>query len=184
MHAWRSWRSWLWLAGWLPAGVAAFQPLVTDDTGTQGAGGNQVESGYTRFVEKEPGTKAITASLPFVYTRGLTDAVDVYVGGSYVRFGPPAPEGAQNGTGNPLAGLKWRFFEHEPGKVNLAFKSEIRFPVSDRAENRGLGNGKSNAGAALLLTRETGFGAIHANLAVSSQRFTLPGNQAAHRDTL
>jgi len=28
----------------LPTVASAFQPLVTDDTGTQGAGGNQVEA--------------------------------------------------------------------------------------------------------------------------------------------
>lgn len=175
---------WLSLLAWLPAGAAALQPLVTDDTGTQGSGGNQMEFGYIRVVEKEPGINTAITALPFVYTRGLNNAVDVYIGGAYTRFSPPAPEVSQNGAGNMLAGLKWRFFEHEANKVSLAFKSEIRLPVSERAESRGLGNGKTNAGAALLLTRETGFGAIHANLAVNSQRFALPGNQAIHRDTI
>jgi len=180
----QAWRRWLWLAGWLPAGAAAFQPLITDDTGTQGAGGNQLESGYIRFVEKEPGSRTAVTALPLVYTRGLNNVIDVYVGGAYTRFSPQAPEVPQNGAGNTVAGLKWRFFEHEANKVSLAVKSEIRFPVSERAEDRGLGSGKTNAGAALLLTRETGFGAIHANLAYSSQRFTLPVNQDIHRDGL
>lgn len=175
---------WLSLLAWLPAGAAAFQPLITDDTGTQGAGGNQLEFGYTRFVEKEPGTRTVTAALPFVYTRGLSDAVEAYIGASRVRSSPPDPDDPQTGAGNTLAGLKWRFFEHEASKISLALKSEIRFPVSERAENRGLGNAKSNAAAALLLSRETGFGAIHANLAISSQRYALPGNQTTHRDAL
>ena len=174
---------WFCLACWLPAAAAAFQPLVTDDTGTQGAGGNQVEFGYTRNVEKEPGTRAVTAALPFTYTRGLTDAVDLYAGGSYLRFST-TPGNAHNGSGNALAGIKWRFYDHAAGKLSLAFKPEIRFAVSGNAEDRGLGNGKTNAGAALLLTRETGFGAIHANLAVDSQHFELAGNRAVHRATL
>lgn len=177
-------RLWLIPACWLPAAAAAFQPLVTDDTGTQGAGGNQVEFGYTRHVEKEPGTRAITAALPFTYSRGLSDAVDIYAGASYERFSTAAPDSAHQGSGNALAGIKWRFYEHRGGKLSLAFKPEIRFAVSGGAENRGLGNGKTNAGAALLLTRETGFGAIHANLAVDSQRFALAGNRAIHRATL
>lgn len=179
-----AWRKWLWLAGWLPTVAAAFQPLITDDTGTQGAGGNQVEFGYARAVEKEPGATTVVTALPLVYTHGLSDAVDVYIGGSWLRFSPPAPDDTQTGTSNTLLGLKWRFFEDEAGKLNLAVKSEFRFPVSDRAEDRGLGNAKSNAGAALLLSQETGFGAIHANLAVSSQRFEMAGNQADNRDTL
>jgi len=35
-----------------------------------------------------------------------------------------------------------------------------------------------------VLTRETGFGAIHANLAVSSQSFALAANRTVHRNTL
>lgn len=181
MHAWRKW---LWLAGWLPTVAAAFQPLVTDDTGTQGAGGNQLEFGYTRFVEKEPGTKTVVTALPFVYTHGLSDALDVYLGGSRVRFSPPAPDDTQTGAGNTLVGLKWRFFEDEAGKLSLAVKSELRFPVPDRAEDRGLGNAKSNAETALLLSQETGFGAIHANLAISSQRYAIASNRSTHRDAL
>lgn len=179
----RTSRLWWGLACCLPAAAAAFQPLVTDDTGTQGAGGNQLEFGYTRNVEKEPGTRAITAALPFTYTRGLTNAVDVYAGGSYLRFST-TPGNAHNGSGNVLAGIKWRFYEHDAGKLSLAFKPEIRFAVSGSAEDRGLGNGKTNAGAALLLTRETGFGAIHANLAVDGQRYALAGNRAVHRAML
>jgi len=172
------------IALWLPASAWALQPLITDDTGTQGAGGNQVELSYNRFVEREPGTKAVTVSLPLVYTRGLTEAVDIYLGGSYVQFRPPASDSTGSDAGNLVAGLKWRFFESETGDLSLAFKPEIRFPVSSRAEDRGLGSGKLNGGAALLLTQETGFGAIHANLAVSSQHFTLPENQMIHRSTL
>jgi hypothetical protein len=41
-----------------PTLALAFQPLVTDDTGTQGAGGNQLEFSYSRFVEKEPDARA------------------------------------------------------------------------------------------------------------------------------
>ncbi|MGE0560078.1 MAG: hypothetical protein AB7E73_16635 [Burkholderiales bacterium] len=178
----RASRLWFCLC-WLPAVAAAFQPLVTDDTGTQGAGGNQVEFGYTRNVEKEPGTRATTAALPFTYTRGLSDTVDLYAGSSYLRFST-TPGNAHNGSGNTLAGIKWRFYENAAGKLSLAFKPEIRFAVSGNSEDRGLGNGRTNAGAALLLTRETGFGAIHANLAVDSQRFALPANRAIHRPTL
>lgn len=175
---------WLSLLTWLPACAAAIQPLITDDTGTQGAGGNQLEFGYIRVVEKEPGSRTVVTALPVVYTRGLNDAVDVYVGGAYTRFSPQDPEVLQNGAGNTVAGLKWRFFEDEAGKFSLAVKSELRFPVSERAEDRGLGSAKTNAGAALVLSQETGFGAIHANLAFNSQRFTTAGNQAVHRDGL
>lgn len=179
-----SWRRWLSVVFWLPASTWAFQPLVTDDTGTQGEGGKQFELGYTRFVETEPGTKAAAVFLPVVYTRGLSDGIDLSFGGSYVQFRPPAPGATESDIGNLATALKWRFFENQTGDLSLAFKPEIRFPVSSGAEDRSLGSGKVNGGAALLLTQNTGFGAVHANLAINSQHFKLAGNQNVHRETL
>src|SRR5262245_42786547 len=72
----------------LPCLAAAYQPLVTDDTGTQGDGGNQLELTYTRFTDKEPGAKAVLETLPLIYTRGVGDALEVYAGAAYVRFRP------------------------------------------------------------------------------------------------
>ncbi len=168
----------------LPAVASAFQPLVTDDTGTQGAGGNQIEFGYVRFVERELDTTTVTHSFPFTFTRGLTDELDFYAGASHVRFRPPAAEPAGNGIGNPALGLKWRLYENEADKLSLALKPEIRLAVSHSAESRGLGNGRTNASGALILTKETGFGAVHANLAVNTNRFALQDNRDIHRDTL
>ena len=171
-------------AALLPAVASAFQPLVTDDTGTQGAGGNQLEFSYVQFVEKTPDATATTRSVPFVFARGLTDTLDVYAGASHVRFRAPAGEPAGNGGGNPAVGLKWRFHENEADKWSLAFEPEIRPGVSSSAENRGLGNGKTNASGMLILTKETGFGAVHANLAASTNRFSLQENRDIHRSTL
>lgn len=168
----------------LPAVAAAFQPLVTDDTGTQGAKGNQIEFSYLKSDEEEPGNTAVTHSFPLVYTRGLTDALDVYAGASYVSFRPPAPDPEGNGAGNVVVGLKWRFYDNESDKLSLALKPEIRLPVSESAESQGLGNGRTNGSVALILTKETGFGAVHANLAVSTYRFALQANEDYHRDTL
>src|SRR5512134_3402934 len=58
--------------------TAAFQPLITDDTGTQGAGGNQVELALNRQEVKGAGDTTITRTLPLVFTRGITDALDLY----------------------------------------------------------------------------------------------------------
>ena len=56
-------------------GAQSFQPLVTDDTGTQGAGGNQLELAGTRAKNDV----ATARDAAFVYTRGLTDGLDVFV---------------------------------------------------------------------------------------------------------
>jgi len=164
--------------------AAAYQPLITDDTGTQGKRGNQIEASHVQSVEKGAGATATTRMLPLVYTRGLTDTLDAYVGPSYVRFSPPPGEPKGSGAGNPALGVKWRFHENEAQKLSFAFKPELRLPVSDGAETRGLGSGRSNAGAMLILTQETGFGAIHANLAVNTNRFALQDNRDLNRSTL
>jgi hypothetical protein len=166
-----------------PALASAFQPLVTDDTGTQGAGGNQLEFSYSRFVEKEPDVKGTLETFPLTYTRGLSEALDVHVAATYARF-QLTREPEASGAGIPAMGLKWRFYESEPHKLSLAVKPEIRRAFSNSAEERGLGNAPVNGGIALLLSRETGFGAAHANLAVNTFRFALEGNRDLHRDIL
>jgi len=174
----------LFMLACLPCSAAALQPLITDDTGTQGVGGNQVEIAWSRGVEKEPGSTNVTRTLQPVYTRGWTDTLDLYAGGTFLRNSPAAPGTPQSGAGNAVAGLKWRFHEDEKSGFSLAFKPELQLPVSSRAEDRGLGNARTNAAVALLLTQETGFGAIHGNLAFSSQRFRHGSNRDLHRDSL
>jgi hypothetical protein len=166
-----------------PALASAFQPLVTDDTGTQGSGGNQLEFSYSRFVEKEPDVKGTLETFPLTYTRGLSVALDVYVGATYARF-QRTGEPEASGAGIPAMGLKWRFYESEPGKLSLAVKPEIRRAFSSGAEDRGLGNGPLNGGIALLLSQDTGFGGVHANLSVNTFRFALQENRDLHRDVL
>jgi len=166
----------------LPCSASALQPLITDDTGTQGAGGNQVEIAWSRSVEKEPGTTNVSRTLQLVFTRGWTDTLDLYAGGAFLHNSPATPGLPQSGMGNVVAGLKWRFHEHEKSGVSLAIKPELQFPVSSRAEDRGLGSARTNAAVALLLTRETGYGAIHANLALAGQRFRHAASRELHRD--
>jgi hypothetical protein len=166
-----------------PALASAFQPLVTDDTGTQGSGGNQLEFSYSRFAEKDLDARATLETLPITYTRGLTETLDIYAGVTYAKL-QVTDEPEARGAGIPAIGLKWRFYESEPDKLSLAVKPEIRRAFSSGAEDRGLGNGPLNGGVALLLSQETGFGAVHANLSVNTFRFALEENRELHRDIL
>ncbi len=181
MHAGRKW---LWLAGWLPTAVAAFQPLVTDDTGTQGAGGNQLEAAYNRTSNKRAGAKAVTHEIPLVYTRGITDALDIYAGGTRLSIAPPAPGATERGWGNPVLGAKWRFYDNESGKLSFAFRPEIQFPVSDNREARGLGTARTSYGAGLLMTQETGFGVLLANLTMDRSNYQDDAFNTAGRRTV
>lgn len=168
----------------LPASASAFQPLVTDDTGTQGAGGNQIEAAYNRTVDKAPGATIVTHEVPLVFTRGVTDALDLYAGIGYQRIAPAAPATVERGWSNSALGAKWRFHEDAAGKLSFALKSEARFPVSEEKEARGLGTARASYGIVLLMTQETGFGAVHANLAADRVTYSNDVLNSVERRTL
>lgn len=161
----------LTLAALSPAAFA-FQPLITDDTGTQGTGGNQIEFAINSDRAVSAGVGTTTDTLPAVYTRGLTDTLDVFFQANHTRIRSAAPGTGASGSGNPSFGAKWRFYENEESKTSLGLKPEIRLPVSAEKEAAGLGTGKTSTGLTLILTQELAFGALHANLASGRNRFS------------
>lgn len=167
----------------LPGLACAFQPLVTDDTGTQGAGGNQIEVSYNRTVDRTPGERSVTHEVPLVFTRGITDALDLFIGIARQRLVAGAPAPAEGGWGNTVVGAKWRFYEDDARKRSLAFKPEVQLPVSGTREARGLGTARASYGAGVLLTQETAFGAVHANAAVERVNYADDALNQAERRT-
>lgn len=150
----------------------AFQPLITDDTGTQGAGGNQLEFSFNADRAKAAGETVRVQELPVVYTRGLTESIDVFAGMGYIRIRSSVPGFDTSGNGNPALGAKWRFYEDEDYGTSFAIKPEIIFPVSARREDSGLGTGKLSGNLTLILTQQVPFGAVHANLGIGRDRFS------------
>lgn len=163
--------------------ASPFQPLITDDTGTQGTGGNQVEVAYNRTVEKDAGARSVGHEVPIVYTRGITDALDLYIGVARLKLEPPHPGPAERGWGNIALGAKWRFYENEATGLSLGLKPEVRLPVSESREARGLGTARTSYAVGLLATQEMPFGAIHANLAAQKVDYSDPAFDAAERRT-
>ena len=158
------------LAG-LSFSTFAFQPLITDDTGTQGSSGNQLEFSINEDRANVAGSTDRTRVLPVVYTRGLTDTLDVFAGVSYARIDSSMPGGDASGAGNPAFGAKWRFYENDESKSSLAVKPEIILPVSTGSEDSGLGVGKTSGNLTLIFTQEVPFGAIHLNAGIGRERF-------------
>lgn len=168
----------------LPGTACAFHPLVTDDTGTQGAGGNQVEVAYDRTVDKAAGSRLVAHEVPLVFARGITDALDLCAGVGYQRIVPDAPGAVERGRGNPVLGAKWRFHEDEAAKLSFALRPEVAFAVSKGKEARGLGTARTSFGVALLATQETAFGAVHANLVAGRVNYADDELNRAERRTL
>jgi hypothetical protein len=154
----------------------AFQPLITDDTGVQGAGGNQLEFAYVGQRTHAPGVNDKLHerfdALPFVFTRGLTDSIDVFAGlPRFVSGTATVVAEMWVGFSNGVVGAKWRFFDDEDWGTSLALKPEIYLPVSDNRENAGLGMGKTSYGLTFILTQVVSFGAVHFNIRPSRDRY-------------
>ena len=164
--------------------AVAFQPLITDDTGTQGTGGNQVEIALNQIEFTSLGVTTRTRSIPFTLTRGITDSVDAYAGISYNRITSDDPSAEARGLGNPLLGLKWRMYESEERKFSIGFKPEIQVGTSQADEARGLGIGRTGFASSLILTQETGFGAVHVNYAFARVNYALELNKTALRSNI
>jgi hypothetical protein len=131
----------------------AYFPFITDDTGTQGEGGNQLELNYLFVKERgvgladdgtySPGDYGTSNSFPITYTRGLTDDLDLFVG--IIRQTSPT-----NGWMNSAIGFKWRFAGDAEEGWSFAVKPALLTPVSRSMEASGLGNGKTNGTVSLI----------------------------------
>lgn len=137
------------VATFLPAAGFAAHPLVTDDTGTQGAGGFQFELSSDRIRTTEGGVKFRTGLISSTLTYGLTDELDIAVGLPYQRIDNDG-EPKVRGTGDAVVGVKWRF--HEKDGLSIGLKPQVLIPTGN--EQRGLGSGKAAYGVNLLASYE------------------------------
>ncbi len=151
------------------ASALALQPLITDDTGTQGLGGNQLEVSYSRDRTRVDGDTEQVYTAPVVYTYGLTDSVDIFASVAWSRIRVTGDDAS--GLVNTVVGAKWRFFENEESGTSLAIKPELAIPVSSSRERDGLGTGKTSGGLTFILSQDAPFGSVHFNAGVGRDRF-------------
>lgn len=156
--------------------AAALQPLITDDTSTQGSGGNQLELSLNRSRITIDGVSDRVGSLPVVYTRGLGETVDLYAGAVYVDLRPGGGSDEARGAGNPTVGAKWRFLDASASGTSAAAKLEFLLPVSGNAEAAGLGSASVGGNLTFILSQDLPFGAIHVNASAGRLRYRASGN--------
>ena len=123
------------LALLVSAGAHGAHPLLTEDTGTQGKEGWQLEVNGERRRDPQPGgapvLRAIQSGTTLSY--GLTETIDARVDLPYLRH---------EGILDAGVGFKWRFYE----KDELSFGVQAGFFLPTGDEEKGLGTGKTNAG--------------------------------------
>jgi hypothetical protein len=135
-------------------------PLITEDTGTQGRGGWQLEG--TSEIESDRGTDAHLVSENLVLNYGVTDSADL-------QLVMPWYSGTSEGVGDPQVNLKWRFFERGP--FTLGMKPGILLPAGDA--QKGNGTGKANWGLTLIAGYEAGALALHGDVRYQRNRNTV-----------
>lgn len=143
------------------ANLQAAHPLITEDTGTQGAGGWQLEL----FGEdgRARGTGTPLERQDAVLSYGLADNVDVQLGLPWIRHA------GGRGTGDVSLDLKWRFLERGP--LSLGLKPGVTLPTGDEA--KGLGSGSAAWGTLLILSYDLDSWAFHAHAGYKRNRNTL-----------
>jgi len=149
----------------------AAHPLITDDTGTQGAGKAQLELNGEYGSDRETALgvetveRAIEAGVAISY--GLTETVDAVLGVPYLwvesaESDPSAPafiHTREKGLSDASVEVKWRFYES--GGLNLGLKPGITVPTGN--DRKGLGAGKYGYSAYFIATEVSDPWAFHLN---------------------
>lgn len=142
-----------------PAGAA--HPLLTEDTGTQGEGGFQIELMVDRARDRSAGVTVRELQTTAVLSYGLRGNLDLQAGLPYLRL-DEHDAGGSRGTDGMLDAsldLKWRFFEREA--LSLALKPGLTLPTGN--EDRGFGGGHATWGSLLVLSYAPGPWALHSH---------------------
>lgn len=142
----------------LASTARAAHPLITDDTGTQGRGGRQLEL-VGEFGRDPDGRHGESAA---VFSYGVAETLDAVVGLPVQFVRPSAPEEARTlaGVADTALELKWRFIQR--GGVSLALKPGLTVTTGD--DERGFGAGRSNYRLAALASASRGKAEAHANV--------------------
>src|SRR3990172_8719086 len=159
----------------------AAQPLITDDTGTQGTGKAQFEFIGEYGIEKEEGVteKSFEApTVPFL-SYGLSDTIDLVFGFPYVsvRVEDAGTTTAVRGATDMSIELKARVYEKDG--LSFAVKPGVSLPTGD--EEKGLGNGKASYSTFLITTKAVAPWAFHFNVGYVRNEYKLQADEDANR---
>jgi hypothetical protein len=149
----------------------ALYPLITEDAGTQGAGGMQIEVSAAQARDRKGDSTTRQLNPAVALTYGVVDMVDVFVAIPYLQLRSAGPGDAARSSGwsDPKLGIKWRFYEQ--GNLSVAIVPAVIFPLGDAT--RGLGHGRAGYTLPLVLTRQWDGFAFHTDLEATDNRNTV-----------
>lgn len=162
-------------------------PSITDDTSTQGAGGNQLDFSYLFQRETNGSLEIEGISLDeensagnFIissYTHGLTDNINIF-------FGASRQLSQINGWNNTEIGLKWLFAGDQSEGWSFAARPRIILPVTKSMQNSGLGNAETNGGLTLISSYLTDGAELHLNAGYVSNRTSSSSEDDSQRTNI
>jgi hypothetical protein len=166
----------------LPLTVNAFEPLNTDDAGTVPKDRNQIELYFFQTGTRgdstvntidllTPGEEYFgvenAKALPFTYTRGVSENVEISLGATYFA----SPRGNYSPVANKVIALKWRFAADPEGKWALAVKPSFTLPGSAQQQVYGLDLAMPSYGLNLIGSRYWDQVEIHVNASYSNSPY-------------
>ncbi|WP_339669867.1 transporter [Dasania marina] len=117
----------------LAAPSFAAHPLISDDTGTQGKGNQQLELSWDRINQESEGVNR--RSLDAVWSLGVVDSIDVSLYLPYTHVSHNRVESSK-GVGDGSANIKWRFLESESWSMAATYS----IGILSGDEDKGLGD--------------------------------------------
>lgn len=168
----------------VPGAARAAHPMVTDDAGTLGRGGRQLEVGaaLSRDLDGPAGahTSDDTGEGAVGLGLGVRDDLDLVVGIASV-WSRVQEDGAAvadtRGVGDATLDLKWRVLE--AGGFALALKPGVSFPTG--SATRGLGTGRVCYAATVVASQELGRVGLHANAGYHRDEYARREDRQASR---
>lgn len=145
-----------------PVALPAAHPLITEDTGTQGAGHLQLEFTQEQLRLSRGSEKQWMALTTATVAWGFREDADLILSVPHLRAGASALDGTPSRHGLTDLGLdvKWRFYERGP--LSMALKPGVTLPTGD--DRQGLGVGKTTWSAYHVTTYGQPSWALHLHL--------------------
>ena len=146
---------------------ASYNPLITEDTGTQGRGGWQLEVNLEKTRDHASGT-TIRSFLPAAtLSYGALENLDLQITPAYVRR---KSDGVSvGGKLDTALDAKWRFYDDGP--LSVALRPGITLPTGHDEEGRGAGHTTWGSPAIVSYDRESW--ALHSHAGYRHNRNTL-----------
>lgn len=129
--------------------AAAYHPLITDDSGTQGRGNAQLELGIEYAQDKAEGITSKETLLSATVAYGLIDSIDIILGIPYLFVKETGKE-CENGISDISIEIKCSY--GTINNFNLAIKPGITIPSGD--DEKGFGTAEITATLFLIIDRE------------------------------